>query len=112
MSDAQIIPPRRRGAGRPKGALNKSTRQIKQLAQGYGAEVIEGLMAIFRDEEQPANFRVMAGREVLDRGYGKATQGHKLESASYDLSRLNDEQLRTTYELLKLASTESIGDTD
>lgn len=73
MSDAQIIPPRKRGAGRPKGALNKSTRQIKQLAQGYGAEVIEGLIEIFRNENEPANFRVMAGREILDRGYGKPT---------------------------------------
>jgi hypothetical protein len=107
MSDAQIILPRRRGAGRPKGARNKSTRQIKQLAQGYGAEVIEGLMEIFRDVNQPANFRIMAADQVLDRGLGKATQDHKLESASYDLSRLNDEQLRTTYELLKRARRRS-----
>jgi hypothetical protein len=55
---------------------------------------------------------VMAGREILDRGYGKATQGRDHLVCSYDFSRLSDEQSYTTYELLKLAAPTSMGDTD
>ena len=43
-------------------------------AREYGDEVLEKLFGIVRDEKIPANFRVMAGREILDRGYGKAAQ--------------------------------------
>ena len=69
-------------------------------------------MEIFRNENEPANFRVMAGREILDRGYCKPARAYNHAVGTYDFSKLTDEQLRTTYELLKLASPDSIGDTD
>jgi hypothetical protein len=111
MAEAEIIPPRNKG-GRPKGSVSKVTLLIRQVAQQHGAELIEGLMEIFRDKEQPANFRVMAAKEVLDRGYGKATQSHAHAVGTYDFSALIDEQLKATYEVLKLASPKTLDDTD
>jgi hypothetical protein len=54
----------------------------------------------------------MAGREVLDRGFGKAIQAHDHLVGSYDFSKLTDEQHRTGYEILNLASPTSVGETD
>ena|SRR5208337_4568723 len=107
-------PGERRG-GRQKGSRNLSSRESRAIAQGYGEEVLEGLMEIFRDTTQPGNFRIMAGREVLDRAYGKAAQPdrHSDNVGNYDLSKLTDDQLRTTYEILKLATPDHvIGDAD
>jgi hypothetical protein len=65
-------PGERRG-GRQKGTPNKATREIKELAQKHGAEAIEALVKIMRSSDNEAS-RVSAIRELLDRGYGKATQ--------------------------------------
>jgi hypothetical protein len=62
-----------RGKGRPKGALNKATRDIKELARAHGPEVVEGLVRLFREADSDAA-KIAAAREILDRGYGKATQ--------------------------------------
>lgn len=65
-------PGERRG-GRQKGTLNKATREIKEIAQKYGAEAIDVLVKIMRSSENEAS-RVSAIKELLDRGYGKASQ--------------------------------------
>jgi len=59
--------------GRTKGEPNKATRDIKELARAHGPEVIEGLIRLFREADGDAA-RIAAAREILDRGYGKATQ--------------------------------------
>lgn len=59
--------------GRPKGALNKATAEIKAVAQQYGPEAIEELVRIMRESENEKT-RVSAISELLDRGYGKASQ--------------------------------------
>lgn len=59
--------------GRPKGALNKSTKDIKALAQKHGPRAINTLVSIMDAGETQA-VRVAAARELLDRGYGKAAQ--------------------------------------
>ena len=69
-------------------------------------------LAIFDDATQPGEVRIRAGREVLDRGYGKATQTSVHAVGTYDFSALSDEQLKATYEVLKLAAPKSLGDTD
>ena len=106
-------PGERRG-GRQKGSRNLSSCESRAVAQGYGEEVLEGLMGIFRDATQPGNFRITAGREVLDRAYGKAAQPyrHSGNVGAYDLSKLTDEQLRASYEILRLAAPDTIGDDD
>jgi D-alanyl-D-alanine carboxypeptidase len=59
--------------GRPKGIPNKSTAEIKELAQTYSAKALETLSAIMRNSDNDAA-RIAAAKELLDRGYGKATQ--------------------------------------
>ena len=72
------------GQGRPKGALNKTTVDIKALAQSYGPSAIANLAemaGLIRDESgkpigraaQEAT-RVAATKELLDRGFGRARQ--------------------------------------
>ena len=66
------------GQGRPKGVPNKATADIKAIAQPYGPAAIallaemSGLVPGIRAE--PDAVRVAALRELLDRGFGKATQ--------------------------------------
>lgn len=60
--------------GRPRGSRNKITEEVKKLAQSYGPDVIDGLYRLFSDEDNPPAARVAAGKELLDRGFGKATQ--------------------------------------
>jgi len=62
-----------KSGGRKAGTLNKATRDIKELARAHGPEVIEGLIRLFREADGDAA-RIAAAREILDRGYGKATQ--------------------------------------
>lgn len=60
------------GKGRPRGALNKATADIKALAQEHGPRAILALAEMMADEEQPGKTRVSAANALLDRGYGKA----------------------------------------
>jgi hypothetical protein len=70
-------PGERRG-GRQKGSLNKITRDIKLLARDYGPAVIVKLAEMAGLTGRPGipnvAVRVAAMKELLDRGYGKATQ--------------------------------------
>jgi hypothetical protein len=59
--------------GRPKGALNKSTKDIKALAQKHTPAALNTLVSIMGASESDAA-RVSAAKELLDRGYGKAAQ--------------------------------------
>lgn len=72
------------GQGRPKGVLNKATAEIKALAQVHGPAIIERLArlsGILVDENgepikgaESEATQAMTMKELLDRGYGKATQ--------------------------------------
>ena len=64
-------PGERRG-GRVKGVPNKATASLKEIARQYTTEAVEALVAVLRDETGAA--KVAAAREILDRGYGKASQ--------------------------------------
>jgi len=59
--------------GRPKGAVAKTPTTIKYVAQRYGSECIEALARIVKNSSNEQN-KIAAAREILDRGYGKATQ--------------------------------------
>ena len=62
----------RPGAGRPKGAPNKSTADIKALAQKHGEAAINKLVRLLDSEDERTV--IAACKELLDRGYGKAPQ--------------------------------------
>jgi hypothetical protein len=62
---------KREGSGRPAGALNKATADIRALAQRYTDEAIKELARLATGAESETA-RVAA--KLLDRGYGKSTQ--------------------------------------
>lgn len=66
-------PPEKNRGGRPKGAVNKATRDVRELAQQYTAEALTTLAAIMR-EGNNEQARIAAAKELLDRGHGKSTQ--------------------------------------
>lgn len=58
---------------RTKGAKDKQTLDVKELAKDYTAEAVEALASIMRASESDAA-RVTAIKELLDRGHGKPKQ--------------------------------------
>ena len=61
------------GKGRPKGALNKATQDIKAAARIHGPKALEVLSSLMLGAESETA-RIAAAKEILDRAYGKATQ--------------------------------------
>jgi len=59
--------------GRRAGVPNKATREIKDAARVYGPEAIERLWELSAAADSDAA-KVAALKEILDRGYGKASQ--------------------------------------
>ena len=64
---------KRPGAGRKLGVPNKATAEIKEIARQYAPEAV-GILANLMRKAQSEQARVAAAKEILDRGYGKATQ--------------------------------------
>lgn len=59
--------------GRKAGTPNKATAEIKDVARSYGPEAIKRLWELAGTSESD-QAKVAALREILDRGYGKASQ--------------------------------------
>jgi hypothetical protein len=87
---------RREGAGRPVGSVSKTTAEIRALARVYGPAAIErlarlsGLLVDAQGNPVPGAgseaTQALAIKELLDRGYGRATQhieGDVNSSVSY-----------------------------
>lgn len=64
----------RSGAGRPKGAVNKATADIKEAASEYSDAALKVLVRVMNDKEAPAAAQVAAANAVLDRAHGKPKQ--------------------------------------
>lgn len=62
-----------RYGGRAKGTPNKATRDLKAIAREYTSEAMSTLVALLKRDDAPAA-QLGAAKEILDRGYGKATQ--------------------------------------
>ena len=81
----------RPGAGRPPGALNKATADIKEAAALHGPAALKALIDIAKDDEAPPSSRVAAAVALLDRGFGKPSQpieGHLKFDVAMALSAL------------------------
>lgn len=61
--------------GRKPGALNKATATVKEICRQYAPAVIVE-MARLAKEAESETARIAAGKEILDRAYGKAPQPH------------------------------------
>ncbi|MEB4590101.1 hypothetical protein VSS37_03830 [Candidatus Thiothrix sp. Deng01] len=64
----------RSGAGRPKGSVDEKKRQVREIAATHSASMINILVKIAQNPKKPDNIRILAAREVLDRGTGKPRQ--------------------------------------
>ena len=71
---------KRPGSGRKAGTPNKATTECKATARRYGPAAIRelaklaGLMPGGKGRAVSEQAQIAACREILDRGYGKATQ--------------------------------------
>jgi hypothetical protein len=84
---------------------NKATAGIKTLARSYAPAAVRELGRLsVKAESEPA--RVAAIRELLDRGYGKSTQAieHKGAVGTYDLTKVQDDDLDRLETILRAAS--------
>ncbi len=74
--------------GRQPGSLNKITADVRELASQHGPAVIAELARLATgSDSEPV--RVSAGRELLDRGFGKPAQNRE----PIDDHRIDDEQV-------------------
>jgi hypothetical protein len=88
--------PKPPGSGRKKGTPNKTTLEIKEMAMAYAPGVIKMFGEMATDMNRPDDIRQRAGRELLDRGIGKAPQALNLgghDGGPLNLELLTDEQL-------------------
>lgn len=69
----------RTGAGRPKGAANKATADIKAAAAEYSDAALNVLVTVAKNTKAPAAARVAAANAILDRAHGKPKQSIEAE---------------------------------
>ena len=62
---------KRPNAGRPKGKVSEAKRAIAEVAQEHAQDMLNVLVKIAKNDEQPASARVSAANAVIERGYGK-----------------------------------------
>ena len=72
----------RKGAGRKKGSVNKSTAEIKAYAQQYSEAAIDKLKELMTNPDTPAATQRAAANDLLDRGHGKPAQAVMNEDGS------------------------------
>lgn len=70
---------KRDGAGRPKGAVNKATADIREAAQEYSAQALQVLVQVATQGESEAA-KVAAANSILDRAHGKPKQAVDLQA--------------------------------
>jgi hypothetical protein len=91
--------------GRKPGVPNKASGDVRALAQRYGPAVIKGLYKLWKEAESE-QARIMAGRELLDRGYGKAHQSTDVTIGpalpAFDPTQFTAEQLQLIEQALRL----------
>jgi len=72
----------RKGSGRPAGAVNKATSDLKmnlaELAREYTNDALDALVDVMHSS-QSDSARIAAAAAILDRGYGRPTKATSLE---------------------------------
>jgi len=72
----------REGSGRPSGAVNKATSELKlnlsELARDYTNDALDTLVEVMQSS-QSDSARIAAATAILDRGYGRPTKATSLE---------------------------------
>lgn len=69
---------KRPGAGRPKGSVNRATKEagasFAELARQHTADALKTLVEVCNNKRATDSARVTAANSILDRGYGKPAQ--------------------------------------
>jgi hypothetical protein len=72
----------REGSGRPAGAVNKATSELRlnlsELAREYTNDALSALVGVM-NTSQSDSARIAAATAILDRGYGRPTKTTSLE---------------------------------
>ena len=72
----------REGSGRPAGASNKATSELKlnlsELAREYTHDALDALVKVMQSS-QSDSARIAAATAILDRGYGRPTKTTSFE---------------------------------
>lgn len=71
---------KRPGAGRPKGAPNKATADIRAAASEYSADALAVLVQVATSSDSDAA-RVAAANSILDRAHGKPRQSVEVDAS-------------------------------
>lgn len=81
--------PKPAGSGRQRGTPNRSTREIRAVAQRHGAKAVRELVRLMTKSTNEAT-RMKAAVELLDRGYGRPitpnVQGNFFPAADQSLA--------------------------
>jgi hypothetical protein len=79
---------KRPGAGRPKGAPNKATADIRDAAREYSDQALRVLVQVATAGESEAA-RVAAANAILDRAHGKPKQSVEHEGGETPISHVH-----------------------
>lgn len=96
---------KRSGAGRPKGARSRATKQLRRtLSEVARYHTQTALLALVRvaTKSESDSAVVAAANALLDRGYGRPSQAvqHSGAIGSYDLSKVSDGDLERLESIL------------
>lgn len=91
----------REGAGRPRGAKNKATLELKGLAQQHAEDALKTLVEIMLSAESSDKARVAAANAILDRGFGKPHQSIDAEITGTIADITDDELDKRIIEIAK-----------
>lgn len=78
--------------GRPKGAKNKVSRDLAELARVHTPAAVAKLAQIMKSKKTPASAAIAAASALLDRGHGKPTQMNE-NRVRVDLQSMTLEEL-------------------
>jgi hypothetical protein len=70
---------KREGSGRPQGAVNRATADIREAAQVFSEQALQVLVQVATEGESEAA-RVAAANAILDRAHGKPKQAVDVEA--------------------------------
>jgi hypothetical protein len=80
ITSTEAVVDRRQFNGRPKGAQNKITGEVRRVAVGYALDAIKNLDKLSRTAKSEM-VRVAASKEILDRAIGKAKEHVEINHA-------------------------------
>lgn len=76
-------------SGNP-GGRPKLVKSVRKLAQQHTLQAMNALICVLDDANAPARDRIVAAREILDRGWGKPDTEYEIP---VDVSKFSEEQI-------------------